>query len=136
MLPQGWSWGAGCQGPGRASSGQTDGLMMFFSPPPPSAPAPHPWHRHPGTLRTQAHQGDFVCVECGKCFHQPSHLRAHMRAHTGTCLCTQGPRGAGFPAQLCFPWSVTSLDLAPSEVRGQASSSVIRLWSLPSSACA
>lgn len=42
---------------------------------------PGPEHR--GTLRPQARPGDFVCVECGKTFHQPSHLRAHMRAHTG-----------------------------------------------------
>lgn len=26
-----------------------------------------------------------MCVECGKRFHQPSHLRAHTQAHTGTC---------------------------------------------------
>ncbi|XP_028380014.1 zinc finger protein 516 isoform X2 [Phyllostomus discolor] len=38
---------------------------------------------HRGALRTQARQGDLVCVECGKCFHQPSHLRAHLRAHSG-----------------------------------------------------
>lgn len=25
-----------------------------------------------------------MCTECGKRFHQPSHLRAHMRAHSGT----------------------------------------------------
>ncbi|XP_041595758.1 zinc finger protein 516 isoform X1 [Vulpes lagopus] len=37
---------------------------------------------HRGMLRTQARQGDFVCVECGKRFHQPSHLRAHTQAHT------------------------------------------------------
>lgn len=48
---------------------------------------------HRGTLRTQAHQGDFVCVECGKCFHQPSHLRAHMRAHT-VLFESNGLRGA------------------------------------------
>lgn len=46
---------------------------------------PHPPYP-PGVLRTQAHQGDFICAECGKCFQQPSHLRAHMRAHTGTRL--------------------------------------------------
>ncbi|XP_008058986.1 zinc finger protein 516 [Carlito syrichta] len=42
-----------------------------------------PGLEHRGTLRTQARPGDFVCVECGKSFHQPSHLRAHMRAHSG-----------------------------------------------------
>uniref|UniRef100_A0A2K6EV27 Zinc finger protein 516 n=1 Tax=Propithecus coquereli TaxID=379532 RepID=A0A2K6EV27_PROCO len=41
-----------------------------------------PGLEHRGTLRTQARPGDFVCVECGKSFHQPGHLRAHMRAHT------------------------------------------------------
>lgn len=53
--------------------------------------SPGPEHR--GTLRTQARPGDFVCVECGKNFHQPSNLRAHMRAHTVVFEC-DGPRGA------------------------------------------
>ncbi|XP_053570829.1 zinc finger protein 516 isoform X2 [Bombina bombina] len=35
-----------------------------------------------GMLRTQTRQGDYVCIECGKCFSQPSHLRTHMRSHT------------------------------------------------------
>nr|XP_056710533.1 zinc finger protein 516 [Euleptes europaea] len=38
---------------------------------------------HAGMLRTQTRQGDYVCVECGKGFSQPSHLRTHMRSHTG-----------------------------------------------------
>ncbi|EPQ04863.1 Zinc finger protein 516 [Myotis brandtii] len=54
-----------------------------------SGPAPE----HRGTPRTQARQGDFVCVECGKCFHQPSHLRAHMRAHS-VVFESNGLRGA------------------------------------------
>nr|XP_033790259.1 zinc finger protein 516 isoform X2 [Geotrypetes seraphini] len=37
---------------------------------------------HAGVLRTQAHQGDYICKECGKSFNQPSHLRTHMRSHT------------------------------------------------------
>ncbi|XP_054439766.1 zinc finger protein 516 [Pteronotus mesoamericanus] len=49
---------------------------------------------HRGTLRTQARPGDFVCAECGKCFHQPSHLRAHMRAHSGTLAPPPRLRGA------------------------------------------
>ncbi|XP_049755933.1 zinc finger protein 516 isoform X2 [Elephas maximus indicus] len=40
-----------------------------------------PTLEHRGTLRTPARQGDLVCTECGKCFTQPSHLRAHTRAH-------------------------------------------------------
>ncbi|ELK11138.1 Zinc finger protein 516 [Pteropus alecto] len=48
---------------------------------------------HRGTPRTQARPGDFVCTECGKRFHQPSHLRAHMRAHS-VVLESSGPRGA------------------------------------------
>ncbi|XP_048662620.1 zinc finger protein 516 isoform X1 [Marmota marmota marmota] len=54
--------------------------------------SPGPEHRA-GTLRTQARPGDFVCVECGKSFHQPSHLRAHVRAHTVVFEC-DGPRGS------------------------------------------
>lgn len=69
-------------GPGGTSRQGSEGLMMLASRPL-SPPSPH-LHCPPGTLRTQAHQGDFICVECGKSFHQPSHLRAHMRAHTGT----------------------------------------------------
>ncbi|XP_029446709.1 zinc finger protein 516 [Rhinatrema bivittatum] len=37
---------------------------------------------HAGLHRAQAHQGDYVCIECGKSFNQPSHLRTHMRSHT------------------------------------------------------
>ncbi|XP_069323965.1 zinc finger protein 516 isoform X1 [Eulemur rufifrons] len=52
-----------------------------------------PGLEHRGTLRTQARPGDFVCVECGKSFHQPGHLRAHMRAHT-VVFESDGPRGS------------------------------------------
>lgn len=69
-------------GPGGASRQGSEELTMLASRPL-SPRSPH-LHHPPGTLRTQAHQGDFICVECGKSFHQPSHLRAHMRAHTGT----------------------------------------------------
>ncbi|OWK01604.1 hypothetical protein Celaphus_00017563 [Cervus elaphus hippelaphus] len=69
----------------------SEGLMMLASCPP-LPRSPH-LRRPPGTLRTQAHQGDFICVECGKSFHQPSHLRAHMRAHT-VLFESNGLRGA------------------------------------------
>ncbi|MBN3317285.1 ZN516 protein, partial [Atractosteus spatula] len=42
-----------------------------------------------GMLRSPVRQGDYVCKECGKNFNQPSHLRTHMRSHTG-----QGPQAA------------------------------------------
>ncbi|XP_053427343.1 zinc finger protein 516 isoform X1 [Nycticebus coucang] len=52
-----------------------------------------PGLEHRGTLRTQARPGDFICVECGKSFHQPGHLRAHMRAHT-VVFESDGPRAS------------------------------------------
>ncbi|XP_006874609.1 PREDICTED: zinc finger protein 516 [Chrysochloris asiatica] len=46
-----------------------------------------PTLEHRGMLRMQARQGELVCTECGKSFTQPSHLRAHTRAHTASsCL--------------------------------------------------
>ncbi|MBN3296192.1 ZN516 protein, partial [Amia calva] len=42
-----------------------------------------------GMLRSPVRQGDYICKECGKNFSQPSHLRTHMRSHTG-----QGPQAA------------------------------------------
>uniref|UniRef100_A0A2K6JY59 Zinc finger protein 516 n=1 Tax=Rhinopithecus bieti TaxID=61621 RepID=A0A2K6JY59_RHIBE len=52
-----------------------------------------PGLEHRGTLRTQARPGEFVCIECGKSFHQPGHLRAHMRAHS-VVFESDGPRGS------------------------------------------
>ncbi|XP_023670376.1 zinc finger protein 516 [Paramormyrops kingsleyae] len=37
---------------------------------------------HTGMLRSLAHQGDYICRDCGRSFSQPSHLRTHMRSHT------------------------------------------------------
>lgn len=74
------------QGPEVASHiDMSDRLMVSPSLPPLPLSSSSPRYATPrtGTQRTQARQGDFVCVECGKTFHQPSQLRAHLRAHTG-----------------------------------------------------
>lgn len=74
------------RGPAVASHiDMSHGLMVSSSLPPLSLSSSSPRYAtsRTGTQRTQARQGDFVCVECGKTFHQPSQLRAHLRAHTG-----------------------------------------------------
>lgn len=40
-----------------------------------------------GMLRSLMRQGQYFCHECGKSFSQPSHLRTHMRSHTGKYSC-------------------------------------------------
>lgn len=96
--------GSGHQGPEVASCIDTsDRLTMSssLSPLPVSSSSPCYTTSLTGTPRTQARQGDFVCVECGKSFHQPSQLRAHLRAHTGiSALC----RGTGQCQECMCGW--------------------------------
>ncbi|XP_069476842.1 zinc finger protein 516 [Ambystoma mexicanum] len=70
---------------------------------------------HAGMLRTQARQGDYVCIECGKCFSQPSHLRTHMRSHT-VVFESNGLRGTEVHA--------TSAD-APKQGRDHSSADIV-----------
>lgn len=87
---------------------------VFLSPPPLPPPHLHTTHGHrrPGTLRTQARQGDFVCVECGTRFHQPGHLRAHTRAHTGTPPAT-GPGPPADPGGALGRGAASALAVSP-----------------------
>ncbi|XP_063155098.1 zinc finger protein 516 [Candoia aspera] len=68
-----------------------------------------------GMLRTQMHQGDYLCVECGKGFTQPSHLRTHMRSHT-VVFESNGLRGTEV--------HTTSAD-APKQVRDHSSADTV-----------
>lgn len=49
-----------------------------------------------------------MCVECGKSFHQPSHLRAHVRAHTGITIPGQHGAGPRPPSCACPPYTHVS----------------------------
>ncbi|XP_048363567.1 zinc finger protein 516 isoform X2 [Sphaerodactylus townsendi] len=70
---------------------------------------------HAGMLRTQTRQGDYVCIECGKGFSQPSHLRTHMRSHT-VVFESNGLRGTEV--------HTTSAD-APKQVRDHSNADIV-----------
>ncbi|XP_044282454.1 zinc finger protein 516 isoform X2 [Varanus komodoensis] len=70
---------------------------------------------HAGMLRTQTRQGDYLCMECGKGFTQPSHLRTHLRSHT-VVFESNGLRGTEV--------HTTSAD-APKQVRDHSSADIV-----------
>ncbi|XP_042318385.1 zinc finger protein 516 isoform X2 [Sceloporus undulatus] len=70
---------------------------------------------HAGMLRTQTRQGDYLCIECGKGFTQPSHLRTHLRSHT-VVFESNGLRGTEV--------HTTSAD-APKQVRDHSNADIV-----------